>query len=110
VSIVAVGLSCTDQATLTITQAGASFTGSAEQTGQCTLNGAPFDNSGTFEITDGLVRQASITFTEPGEPGCDYEGALTGDAPTGGSGTVSCVGNVSGLGQLNATGTWQIVR
>jgi Bacterial Ig-like domain (group 2) len=106
----ALGLSCTDQASVTIAQNGKGFTGVAQQTGTCTLNGTPFDNSGAFDMTEGLMQQAAIGFTEPGQPACQYQGTLTGDPPTSASGTVSCVGDVTGLGHVNATGTWQIIR
>jgi Big-like domain-containing protein len=106
----ALALSCTDQSSMTFTQTGTAFTGSSQQTGTCTLAGTPFDNSGPFDITDGQVLKAAISFTEPGQPPCNYQGTLSGDPPTLASGTVSCVGNVSGLGNVNATGTWQIAR
>lgn len=106
----ALDLTCNDQGTLTITPDGATFTGSTQQTGECTLAGSPFDNSGTFAITDGFARADSLGFSEPGTPTCVYLGKAGGAPPAEASGEVTCQGEVEGLGTVNATGTWEITR
>jgi Bacterial Ig-like domain (group 2) len=102
-------LICTNEATFALTQAGATFTGTSDQTGDCTLDGEPFDNSGTFEITEGNVQGIAITFTEPGEVECVYQGSLVENPPISASGTVSCIGFL-GIVDPPLTGTWQMTR
>jgi hypothetical protein len=104
-------LTCDNHATFTLAQSGATFTGTSDQTGHCTLDKDGFDNSGTFGITLGSVQSTTIAFTEPGQVQCVYQGTLVDNPPTGASGTVSCTGLLDLLGPLvNATGTWQMTR
>jgi hypothetical protein len=94
---------------VTLVQTGAIFSGTNEQIGSCTFQtGETNDNSGTFQIANGLIGELSeqgwaISFSEPGVVSCNYQGTLL---PPVMSGTVSCAGFVEGLGQVNATGTW----
>jgi uncharacterized protein YjdB len=107
----AINLSCSNEADFTLTQEQAAFTGTSDQTGDCTLDGEPLENSGPFEIADGNVQSTAITFTEPGDVTCVYQGTLVDDPPTSASGTVSCTGFLDLFGpQVNATGTWQMTR
>ncbi|MBA3258816.1 MAG: Ig domain-containing protein [Gemmatimonadales bacterium] len=103
-------LTCTNEATFVLAPVAATFTGTADQTGECTVDGEPFDNAGTFEITAGSVQATAISFTQPGEFTCVYEGSLVENPPISASGTVSCTGLIDLFGQLNATGTWQMTR
>jgi hypothetical protein len=96
------GYACDDFQNMTIVQSGATFTGTSQQTGSCTLNGQTFDNSDTYQVTNGRINGSEISFTQPGTIPCVYEGELT---PPLMSGTVSCRGSVDGT-QVNATGTW----
>jgi hypothetical protein len=93
---------CENFQDVTLVQTGTTFTGTNEQTGSCTFGGDTFDNSGTFQITDGLILGSAISFTQPGAIPCMYEGTLE---PPVMSGTVSCTGSVEGT-PVNATGTW----
>ena len=95
------GVACYDTATISITQDGSSFTGTALQTGTCTTPSGPVDNGGTFAVTNGVVAGTTIDFDEPGSPPCHYTGTLTGDPPSSVAGTVSCVGS-----GFNLSGTW----
>jgi hypothetical protein len=104
-------LTCNNHATFTLAQGGATFTGTSDQTGHCTLDKEGFDNSGTFGITLGSVQSTTIAFTEPGQVQCVYEGTLVDNPPTSASGTVSCTGLLDLFGpQVNAAGTWQMTR
>jgi uncharacterized protein YjdB len=107
----AINLTCNNQATFTLAQSGATFTGTSDQTGDCTLDNEPFDNSGTFGITEGSVQSTAIAFTEPGQVQCVYQGTLVDNPPTSASGTVSCTGLLDLFGpEVNATGTWEMTR
>jgi uncharacterized protein YjdB len=107
----AIALTCANTATFALTQAGVTFSGTSDQTGECREQGEPIDNSGTFEITDGSVQSTTIRFTEPGDVTCVYEGSLVENPPTGASGTVTCTGLLGLFGPaINATGTWQMTR
>jgi hypothetical protein len=107
----AINLTCTNEATFALAQAGATFTGTADQTGDCTLDGEPIDNSGPYEIAEGNVQTTTIAFTEPSEVECVYQGSLVENPPTSASGTVSCTGFLGLFGPpVNATGTWQMTR
>jgi hypothetical protein len=100
------GYSCDNLQDLTFVQSGATFTGTNEQTGTCTFGGETFDNSGTFEITNGRIIGDAISFTQPGAVPCVYQGTLTLVPPSSlMEGTVSCTGSVDGT-PVNATGTW----
>ena len=99
----ALGYSCQNLQDITLIQTGSTFTGTNEQTGTCTLDGEPFDNSGTFEIVDGEITGTTITFTEPGAVPCVYAGNLVLEGAM--EGTVSCQGSVD-LTPVNASGTW----
>ncbi len=108
----AIVLICTDTATFALTQAGVTFSGTSDQTGDCLEMGEPIDNSGTFEINDGNVQSTTIRFTKPGDVTCVYQGSLVENPPTGASGTVTCTGQLAPpFGPtVNATGTWQMTR
>jgi hypothetical protein len=108
----AIDLACTNEADVTLDQDGATFIGTSDQTGECTLEGEPFPNSDTFEITDGTVQGTSIGFAQPGEQvECLYEGTLVDDPPTSASGTVTCTGFLGDFGPaVNATGSWEMSR
>jgi hypothetical protein len=101
-SDVNLGYVCDNVQNITLVQNGATFTGTNEQVGSCTIGGETFDNSGTFEITDGQIHGMEISFTEPGAPSCVYDGTVSDPVMDG---TVSCVGSVGGT-QVNASGTW----
>ena len=96
------GYACENFQTVTFVQNGTTFTGTNEQVGSCTIGGETFDNSGTFEITDGQISGSAISFTQPGAPPCVYVGTVFDPVMDG---TVSCVGSVDGT-QVNASGTW----
>jgi hypothetical protein len=96
------GYTCENFQDVTLVQSGATFTGTNQQIGSCTIGGETFDNSGTFEITEGDVRGTAISFTQPGAVPCLYQGSLLLPVM---SGTVSCTGSVGGT-DVNATGTW----
>ncbi|HJR16399.1 MAG TPA: Ig-like domain-containing protein [Gemmatimonadales bacterium] len=96
------GYACENFQTVTLVQNGTTFTGTNEQVGSCTIGGETFDNSGTFEITDGQITGSAISFTQPGAPPCVYDGTVSDPLMDG---TVSCVGSVEGT-QVNARGTW----
>jgi hypothetical protein len=108
----AIELACTNEADVTLEQDGATFTGTADQTGECTFQGETFDNSRIFEITDGIVQGTSIGFIQPDEQvECVYQGTLVDDPPTSASGTVTCTGFLGDFGPpVNATGTWEMTR
>lgn len=107
----ALALTCTNTGTFEIAQTGVTFSGTADQTGECLEQGEPIDNSGTFEITLGAVDNTTIRFTEPGDVTCVYQGSLVDNPPTTGSGTVSCTGLLGLFGpNINATGNWQMTR
>jgi hypothetical protein len=104
------GLSCVNEGTFAFTQEGATFTGTNRQRGDCTFQGQPVDNSGTFQITQGSIQRAIIEFTEPGDVVCVYRGDLADNPPTGASGTVSCNGFIDLFIPVHATGTWEMTR
>ncbi len=101
-SDVNLGYVCDNLQNVTLVQNGLTFTGTNEQVGSCTIGGQTFDNSGTFEITDGQIHGSAISFSEPGAPPCVYDGTVSDPVMDG---TVSCVGSVGGT-QVNARGTW----
>ena len=57
---------CYDTATVTITQTGATFTGTLTQVGTCVVPGRTNDNSGTFSMTAGWIRGDSIRIHRAG--------------------------------------------
>jgi hypothetical protein len=87
---------------VTLVQSGAAFTGTSQQVGSCTIGGQTFDNSGTYEITDGRIYGEAVVFAEPGVIPCVYEGTLSSP---GMAGTVSCTGVVD-VTTVNMSGTW----
>jgi hypothetical protein len=100
------GYSCENFQDITLVQDGSTFTGTNEQTGTCTRAGQEFDNSGTFQITDGRIVGDEVSFTQPGAVPCVYQGTLTLLPPSAlMEGTVTCAGSVEGT-PVNATGTW----
>jgi hypothetical protein len=96
------GYACENFQNVTLVQDGMSFNGTNEQVGSCTIGDETFDNSGTFEITDGQIRGSAISFSQPGAIPCMYEGTVLDPVMDG---TVSCTGSVEGI-RVNATGTW----
>jgi hypothetical protein len=102
----ALGYVCHNVQALTLSRIGSTFTGTNVQAGNCTLAGEPFDNTGTFEITSGLIAGNAVTFTEPGAVPCLYKGTVENTGAMGG--TVSCQGSI-GVTDLNVTGTWHAV-
>lgn len=107
----AIALTCSNTATFAITQTGVTFSGTADQTGECLEQGEPIDNSGTFEIVQGSIHSTTIRFLQPGDVECAYQGTLVGNPPTSASGTVTCTGLLGLFGPaINATGTWQMTR
>lgn len=104
------GLTCTNHQEVTLVQTGSTFTGTNNQTGSCTdSEGGEFDNSGTFDITDGLLQGSTISFAQPGTPPCLYEGTIAGTPPLSMTGVVSCQGLVD-IVFVDATGTWEAAR
>ncbi|MGQ0767268.1 MAG: hypothetical protein ACT4OZ_16590 [Gemmatimonadota bacterium] len=98
-------ISCTNTASITITQTGDRFTGTNVQTGTCTDPMGTFDNSGTFQLREGRVAGTTITWRDDSDPACNYTGAITGSPPDRMSGTLRCAGS-----GLNLIGTWQAMR
>jgi uncharacterized protein YjdB len=98
----ALGYSCQNFQDITLNQTGSTFTGTNVQIGSCTFGGETFDNSDTYDITEGQIVGTTITFTESGAVPCVYEGTVD---PGIMAGTVSCQGSVDGT-EVNATGTW----
>ena len=104
------GLSCTDHQEVTLVQTGSTFTGTSNQTGSCTItDSGEFDNSGTFDITDGRIQGSTVFFGQSGTPPCGYDGTAPGTPPASMSGIVSCRGPV-GEAVVDAAGTWEAAR
>jgi uncharacterized protein YjdB len=103
------GLTCTNHQEVTLVQTGSTFTGTNNQTGTCDQGFGEFDNSGTFEITDGLIESSAISFTQPSAIPCVYQGTTVGTPPTSMSGTVSCEGEVDFV-VYDLDGTWEAAR
>ena len=106
----ALGMSCVNQGTATITHSGTTFSGTAVQTGSCTTPTGSIDNSGSFQLQAGQITGTTATWNDNGAPPCAYTGTISG-APTANrvEGTVSCVGTSAGV-TYNLQGTWQMVR
>lgn len=100
---------CSNQATVTFAQTGASFTGNSVQTGSCTDPTGTFANSGTFQLRNGRVDNNNVQWTDDGEPVCNYTGTISGTPPNRMSGTVRCNGVVANV-SYDARGTWQMTR
>ena len=105
---------CVDQGILTIAQAGDVFTGSVDQTGECTYTGGfAADNFGIYSVVAGLSSEQGVSFVEPGTPDCRYSGTgpggVTSVSPTSLSGTIVCDGTSGGVA-FRATGTWRAER
>lgn len=104
------GVSCSDQGTIDIDQAGSTFSAAITFTGVCTVPGGSVPRSGTTNTSGGQVSGQDISFRV--EPLCQYEGTLSGTPSTAMNGTISCIpaffqqiGDTISLG-----GTWQATR
>jgi hypothetical protein len=100
---------CNNQAAVTFTQTGSTFTGSAVQTGTCTDPTGTFPNSGTFQLSNGIINGTTVSWRDDGTPVCNYTGTLSGTPPNQASGTVRCNGVAGGI-TFDANGTWQMTR
>jgi hypothetical protein len=103
------GIICSNRAVVTIVQTGAKFRATSTQTGSCTDATGTFDNSGTFQLLDGVVEQTSVSWRDDGEPTCRYSGNLLGTPPSRMAGSVQCAGTVGGV-TLDSRGTWEMTR
>ena len=101
---------CNNTATVTFAQSGVNFSGSSQQSGTCTdATGAFSNNSGTFQLRNGLVDGDRVSWNDDSSPVCLYDGTIAGTPPNAMSGSVSCVGVSDGI-SFNIQGTWQMSR
>jgi len=105
VSDAADGLSCNDQGTFDVAQAGAGFSATATQTGYCTGPGGVVDNSGTGSVS-GFTSATTIQFDLAG---CRYRGSLFATPPDSAAGSVSCSLTENNK-TFTLTGTWFAVK
>src|SRR2546425_2282704 len=105
VSDAADGLSCSDQGTFDVAQAGAGFSATATQTGYCTGPGGVVDNSGTGSVS-GFTSASTIQFDLAG---CRYRGGLVATPPDSAAGSVSCSLTENNK-TFTLTGTWFAVK
>jgi hypothetical protein len=103
------GLMCTNRATVTIAQSGATFSASAAQTGTCSDASGTYDNSGTFQLIEGKIDQTSVSWRDDGSPICRYSGNMSGTPPSRMAGSVRCAGVVNGI-SLESRGSWEMTR
>lgn len=106
-----VGGSCIAQgASVTITQAGSTFTGlftAGTQTCSAPGSSAPFPLTGDV-LTDGQLNGLSVSFATQG--GCNVTGTVgDGASPSSASGFVTCVVVLSGQ-NYTYTGAWSMTR
>src|SRR5881396_1801143 len=98
-------LSCNNQGTFDVAQAGAGFSATATQTGYCTGPGGVVDNSGTGSVS-GFTSATTIQFNLAG---CRYRGSLFATPPDSAAGSVSCSLTENNK-TFTLTGTWFAVK
>ena len=96
---------CVEAGNLTITQSGATFSGTWTTTGSCDPPRAELTAGGSGSVSAGRITGTSIRFM--GSDACSFEGVIA--EPHRMSGTASCAFSL-GAQQHTATGTWQAER
>jgi hypothetical protein len=107
-SSAAVGYSCTESGTVSISQSGSNFTGTADATwGTCSDSfGNIYDNTGVTTISGGQIDASNVSFQGGG---CQFEATVSGDPANAMSGTETCTLAVSGTNYV-FTGPFQASR
>lgn len=104
----AVGYSCSTSGTVSITQNGSNFTGTADATsGLCTDSfGDQFDDTGVSSVSGGQVNGSNVSFQTDG---CQFNGTVSGDPANAMTGTETCTLAVGGTNYV-FTGPFQASR
>ena len=100
----ALEITCAARGTATVNQSGSTFTGTYEQTGECTGPGASEDFSGAGLITGGSVSGTRVQFDVEE---CRYQGTLVGNPANGASGDVHCSFSEDGF-SFELDGDWAV--
>ncbi|HSE68098.1 MAG TPA: hypothetical protein VLB12_14010, partial [Gemmatimonadales bacterium] len=97
-------ITCSDVATVTVTQTGAALSANAYQLGSCEAPGVPSEQfEGAISLT-GTVSGTDVNFRiEP----CPYRGRVYGDPPDSAAGTITCRLQQQGV-TLNLRGHWLV--
>jgi hypothetical protein len=98
------GVTCSDVATVTVTQTGGALSAKAYQLGSCETAGGPSDQFADSIALTGTVSGTEVAFRiEP----CPYRGRAYGDPPDSAAGTLTCRIQQQGLA-LNLSGHWRV--
>ena len=108
ISSAAAGYSCSTSGTVSVTQNGSNFTGTADATsGLCTDTfGDSFDDTGLSTVSGGQVNGANVSFQTAG---CQFAGTISGDPANAMSGTETCTLAIGGTNYV-FTGPFQASR